>query len=163
MNTSRTLDYSVYGLSLPSGDAEVILVSTVRPVGGALLLMTEVIVDRFDASEADVEALKERVAPHLQLDWAPHCRDDSWIGAVFGGYDCARSAIEALGALDLTTEDHSDPDEYEFEVEERLRARTYETMQREVASWAHEGMVAQAIGRKLDSDQTWALEHAYAL
>lgn len=163
MSTSRTLDYAVYGLSLPSGDAEVILVSTVRPVGGALLLLTELIVDRFGASEADVEALKNRVSPHLQIDWAPHCRDDSWIGAVFGGYESAQSAVEAMGSLSLRCEDHSEPDEYEFEVEERLQARTYETMQREVASWAHEGMVAQAIGRKVDSDQSWALEHAYAL
>lgn len=165
MSTARTLDYAVYRLDLPSGGVEVIIASTARSVGGALLLLllTEIVIDRLDASEDDVEALKARVSPHLQLDWSPHCRTDSWTGACFGGYECAHSAIEALGNLRLVAIDGGDPDEYEVEVEERLQARTYETMMREVASCAHEGMVAQAIGRKVDSDQSWALEHAYAL
>jgi len=160
----RTLDYAVYGLSLPSGDAEVILVSTARSVGGAPILLTEVIIDRFGASEADVEALRARVAPHLQEAWAPHCRDDSWIGAVHGGYDRALSAVEALGILTLRCEDRSDPGEDEYESEAALKARTHASWAREIAQDAHEGMLLQAQGLKLGGGrEAWALEHVHAL
>lgn len=160
----RTLDYAVYCLSLPSGDAEAILVSTARSVGGMPLLLTEVIVDRFGASEADVEALKARVSPHLQEAWAPHCRSDSWLGAVHGGYDRARSAVEALGTLILRCEDRSDPGEDEHEMEASLKARTHASWAREIAKDAHEAMLLQAQGYQLGGGrEAWALDHVHAL
>lgn len=160
----RNLDYAVYGCALPSGDCEVILVSTARSVGGVPLLLTEILVDRFGASKDDVEALKARVAPHLQEAWAPHCRSDSWIGAVHGGYDCARSAIEAMGTLTLRCEDRSDPGEDEYESEAALKARTHASWAREIAQDAHEGMHLQALGYKLSGGrEKWALDHVHTL
>lgn len=160
----RTLDYAVYDLSLPSGDCEIILASTARSVEGAPILLTEIVLDRFGASEADVEALKSRVSPHLQEAWAPHCRDDSWIGAVHGGYDRAQSAVEALGILTLRCEDRSDPGEDEYESEAALKARTHASWAREIAQDAHEGMLLQAQGYQLGGGrEAWALAHVHAL
>lgn len=178
MNTNvHTIDYAVYRIDLDpvrapdpdeEGDVEVTICQRVSqsPTGQGFILMTEFIVEALgDVSDHAFLHYLNEVDQHLNVRFRPYAarRMHAWIGAIYGGLDCAQGALQALGPIQLRSEDGGDPDVYEHAVEARIKARTDATIRREVALEAHEGMLQVTLGRRVGATHQWALEHAHAL
>lgn len=178
MPTAHTIDYAVYRVDLfpsvsapdPDGDGEVEVSICQRvepsPFGG-FHLVTEFIVECLDdrVEGPAFKAYLQGVDAHLNISFQPYAarRMNAWIGAVYGGLDCASGVLQALGPIQLRSEDGSDPCKYEHAVEARIKSRTDATISREVALEAHEGMRLKAFGQRVGGTHQWALEHAHAL
>lgn len=179
MPTAHTIDYAVYRVDLfPSvsatdpdedGEVEVSICQRVTPspLGHGFTLVTEFIVECLDdrVEGPAFQAYLQGVDAHLNISFQPYAarRTHAWIGAVYGGLDCAQGVIDALGPIQLRSEDGSDPCEYEHAVEGRIKVRTDATICREVALEAHEGMRLKTFGQRVGATHQWALDHVHAL
>lgn len=145
---SNSISKIEYRAPLQRGSAGVAILRVSRKIRSVVLRETHIVVNRSKgASKANFEALLDRVAPHLQAGgWHKiPCDTPSWLGVVFGGAESAVDAIAALGELKVC-------EEWASRQSREDRAR-----------WTHEGMAAQALGRRQSDQQAWALEHAYSL